>query len=183
MGIKAWRGGGVGALACVAHLLVKHVMALTTLVFVPGLWEGTSVFELLREILAKASPPIIDCYSAPLRSTGTTSPGNPNLKQDVDGIRVVLEPLVKAGKRVVIVAHSAGGFLGSEAVEGLEVGGKNTGGNGGGVEKMFFIAAALFRAGYEHRDLPFMDFQVRSIPRPRDPLFLYSLNHHEQATD
>lgn len=121
-------------------------MTTPTLILVPGFWEGMAVLEPLMEILAKASPPIIDCHFVPLRSTGTTSPGNPSAKEDVEGIRAVVKPLVQAGRRVVIVAHSAAGFLTAAAVEGLELGGKSTGGSGGRVEKMFFIAAGLFPA-------------------------------------
>jgi pimeloyl-ACP methyl ester carboxylesterase len=135
-------------------------MTAPTLVLVPGLWEGPTVYDSLREILAKAAPPIPDCHPAPLRSTGTTTPGNPTMLDDIQGIREVVEPLVQAGKRVVVVAHSAGGFLGSAAVEGLEVGGKDTKGSGGGVEKMFFIAAGIAPAGTQHRPQPFMDFQA-----------------------
>lgn len=132
-----------------------------TLVLVPGVWEGTAVFDPLREILAKHG--VTDVHTAPLKSTGHVSPGNPTLHDDVAGIRSVIAPLVAAGKRVVVVAHSAGGFLASAATEHLEKGYTE---GPGGVEKFFFIAAGLMPSGARHSPLPFMDFQVSST-QPR----------------
>ena len=95
-------------------------MSQPTLILVPGVWEGPHVFDPLRSALSKHG--FTDIVVAPLRSTGHTSPDNPTLQDDIAGIRVVIEQQVKAGKRVVVVAHSAGGFLAAAATEGLEGG-------------------------------------------------------------
>lgn len=68
-------------------------------------------------------------------------------------------------KDVVLVSHSAGGFLGMAAVQGLTRRGRE--GQKGGVVGYVFIAAAIMEVGYVHVDLPFFDINVRipsSIP-------------------
>ncbi|KAI5481025.1 alpha/beta-hydrolase [Pseudohyphozyma bogoriensis] len=124
-----------------------------TIIFVPGLWEGPEVFNQVASALNSHSYPTL---YAPLDSTGTTSPGNPSMDDDTAAIRAVIAPVVKAGKNVILVCHSAGGFLGSAAVEGLKVGSVE---GGGGVEKIVLLAAGVAPAGYVHEDRPFMDFQ------------------------
>lgn len=96
-------------------------MSLPVLVFVPGIWGGPSVFDLVVEQIHKLHHDV-DVRIAPFLSPGTTSPGGPSMIDDMSAIRKVVEPLVANGQRVIMVCHSAGGFLGSGAIKGLEVG-------------------------------------------------------------
>ncbi|KAK9367905.1 hypothetical protein V1509DRAFT_624735 [Lipomyces kononenkoae] len=94
------------------------------------------------------------------------------MNDDIFAIRQVVEPLCKARMRIILVCHSAGGFLGSAAVKNLEVGGTQTGHGGGGVEKLIFVTAGLVAPGQEApASLPFMDFQeiVSSALTPITP--------------
>ncbi|KAL4882513.1 alpha/beta-hydrolase [Aspergillus karnatakaensis] len=130
-------------------------MPAPTIVIIPGLWLGIIPYELLVEELQKAAPQLSDFIHAPLISTGKTSPGNPTMHDDAMGIRAVIKPLVEAGKRLVLVGHSAGAFLSAMATEDLEVGGKIAVQSGGGVEKFIFIAGGILPAGAPH---PVMNF-------------------------
>lgn len=122
-----------------------------TILFVPGFWEGPTVFNAVSSLLTA------DGYkteTAVLPSTGTTSPGNPGMKDDIAAIRTHLQDLVSQGEDVVLVLHSAGGFLGSEAMEGLSKK-KDRQGEKGGVLGIVFLSGAVFPEGYEHQPLPF----------------------------
>lgn len=94
-------------------------MAKPVVVFVPGFWEGISAFDSVSIELKTVHG--YSTAAVPLASTGTASPGNPTLKDDVRGIRSAIEPLVQDGKELLLVLHSAGGFLGAQAIKGLSV--------------------------------------------------------------
>lgn len=135
-------------------------MAKPTIVLIPGLWEGPIVFSSLARALS--SPPhSLPTLSVTLPSTGTTSPGNGTLQADVRAIRAQIEPLITAGRDVVLVMHSAGGFLGCNAVEGWARGAaRRRQGAEGGVVRLVFLAAGLLPEGEVHGDLPFMQKDV-----------------------
>ncbi|KAL4860696.1 hypothetical protein BDV12DRAFT_191553 [Aspergillus spectabilis] len=105
--------------------------------------------------MKKAAPSLTDFVYAPLVSTGRASPGNPTMHDDAMGIREVIKPLVQAGKRLVLVCHSAGAFLSGMATEDLEVGEKLAAASGGGVEKFIFIAGGILPPGAPHPELNF----------------------------
>lgn len=122
-----------------------------TILFVPGLWEGPTVFNAVSSLLTAAG---FKTETAVLPSTGATSPGNPGMKDDIASIRNHLQGLVSEGEEdVVLVLHSAGGFLGSEAMQGLSKKDRLEG--KGGVIGIVFLAGAVFPEGYEHQPLPF----------------------------
>lgn len=124
-----------------------------TILFVPGFWEGPKVFTPVCDLL-KADGFKTEVCTLP--STGTTSPGNPAMTDDIAAVRDHLTSIVHRGEEVILVLHSAGGFLGSTAMEGLS---KSAVGQGG-VVKIVFLAAAVFPEGHEHEDLPFAVVEV-----------------------
>ena len=128
------------------------------ILLVPGIWEGTSVFDSLVSLL-RSHNYLADAI--PLPSTGTRSPGNPSMKDDVAAIRKAITSTIGEDGEVLLVLHSAGGFLGSMAIEGLSVGERKEKGLAGGVGKIVFLAGALWEEGFQHGPLPFMDYQVR----------------------
>ncbi|KAI9840917.1 MAG: hypothetical protein M1838_003853, partial [Thelocarpon superellum] len=102
-----------------------------TIVIVPGFWEGPEVFDEVTSTLQAV-------YG--YKTHGPTSPGNPTQEDDVVAIRQKLEPLVEAGEEVLLVAHSAGGFLASNAIEGLSLKERAGQGKSGGVVKRTRLA-------------------------------------------
>lgn len=133
-------------------------MPAPTIVIVPGFWLGPQPYSLLIDELKKAAPSLTDIVTAELASTGTRSPNAPTMLDDAMGIRAVIKPLVEAGKRVVVVGHSAGAFLSAMATEDLEVGQKIAEASGGGVERFVFIAGGLLPVGARH---PPTDWEVK----------------------
>jgi pimeloyl-ACP methyl ester carboxylesterase len=134
-------------------------MAKPTLVLVPGIWEGTSVFDVVANSLRAHG---YNTVYAPLASTGHASPGNPTLLDDVQHIRNVIKPLVEEDKEVIVVGHSAGGPLGAAATKDLTLKERTEAGKSGGVKKFVFLSAGLVPAGWRHPEvLDFYDIQVR----------------------
>ena len=133
-----------------------------TILFVPGFWVGSDPFSRVASLLqAQGYPTEI----ATLPSTGTVSPGNPSMKDDIEAIRSTFTNLVDKGQHVVLVLHSAGGFLGSNAIEGLSLKARREKQLSGGVSKIVFLAGAIFPEGFKHGPLPFFTYDdVRSEP-------------------
>lgn len=129
----------------------------SSIVFVPGFWEGPEVFSSVASTLESLGYAVT---IAKLVSTGTSSPGNPTFGDDVRGVRQAIEPLVDAEKEVVLVMHSAGGFIGSNAIKGLSVETRRKEGKNGGVRKLVFIAAALFPEEMAIPPMPFYEYDV-----------------------
>lgn len=55
--------------------------------------------------------------------------------------------LIDAGKEVVVVMHSYGGVVGTEALHGLGLENRKTAGNAGGVKRMIFLTAFIPQLG------------------------------------
>lgn len=139
--------------------IITSKMPGPTIVIVPGFWLGPKPYELLVDELKRAAPSLTDIAYAELASTGTRSPNAPTMLDDAMGIRAVIKPLVEAGKRVIVVGHSAGAFLSAMATEDLEVGQKIAkASGGGGVEKFVFVAGGLLPVGARH---PPTDWEVK----------------------
>ena len=135
-----------------------------TILLVPGFWEGPTVYTSVCNILnSKGYPTTL----ASLPSTGTTSPGNPSMSSDISAIRLVAQKLIEEEQKdVILVCHSAGAFLGSEAIEGLDAKGRSEREVKGGVRKIVFLAGGIAPAGQEHVYLPFCDLSkgVSTVP-------------------
>jgi pimeloyl-ACP methyl ester carboxylesterase len=127
-----------------------------TIVIVPGFWEGTLPFTDLTKLLQSHAYSVM---FAPLLSTGQCSPNNPTMHDDIAGIRGVLAPLIEQEKKsVLLVCHSAGGFLGSAAIEGLIQSHRVEKGLEGGVIGLVLLAAGIAPEGHVHTAQAFMDF-------------------------
>lgn len=132
-----------------------------TVLYVPGFWEGSAPFSHVASLLeAQGCPTEI----ATLPSTGTVSPGNPSMKDDIAAIRSPVTNLVEKGQYVVLVLHSAGAFLGSNAIEGLSLKARQEKPLRGGVSKIVFLAGAVSPVGYKHSPPPFSTYDVRFEP-------------------
>ena len=91
------------------------------------------------------------------------------MKDDIAAVRSTIADLVNAEQDVVLVLHSAGGFLGSNAAEGLDTKARQLAGLRGGVSKIVFLAGAAFPEGYKHVPLPFFTYDVNQ------PVFLFPI--------
>ena len=122
-----------------------------TIVFVPGFWEGVEPFARVTSLLQSQGHPteIVE-----LPSTGTVSPGNPGMHDDIAAIRSAVTKPVEKGENFVLVPHSAGGFLASNAIEKLGLQARREKSLGGGI-KIIFLTGAVPPKGFEHGPLPF----------------------------
>ena len=84
------------------------------------------------------------------------------MHDDIAAIRSSIEKTVVTHETdVVMVLHSAGGFLGSNALQGLSAKARREQGLKGGVLGIVFLTAAVFPEGFRHGDLPFAEVKVR----------------------
>lgn len=135
-------------------------MAKPDIVFVAGFWEGSRAFDVCAGAVSAAGYSV---HIVSLLSTGSISKqaSKPvGMKDDVAHIRSSIIPLIDEGHSVLLVLHSAAGFLGSNAVEGLSRSSRVKSGQQGGVVRLAFVAGAVFPEGYHHGPLPFFDFKV-----------------------
>ncbi|KAI9691562.1 MAG: hypothetical protein M1822_007633 [Bathelium mastoideum] len=130
-------------------------MSRPCIVFVPGFWEGPAVFDGIRATLLKAYG--YSTTTIARLSTGFASPNNPTQEDDITVIRTALEVLVHRGNTIVLVVHSAGGFIGMSAVPGLTVSERKSAGLLGGIAKIVAITAALVREDKFDQFPPFFD--------------------------
>ncbi|KAK0122243.1 hypothetical protein ONS95_010494 [Cadophora gregata] len=123
------------------------------IVLIPGLWVGPKVYSDVSSNLQSQN---YTTTTIPLRSTGCRSPGNPSMHDDEEFIRSKLVQLIETEQKdIVMVMHSAGGFLGTAAVKDLSKKTRSERGMKGGVVGYVFLSAAFVEVGYEHVDPPF----------------------------
>jgi len=134
------------------YALTPQAKMVPTILFVPGFWEGPGPFTQVSSLLETQN---YSTFTVALPSTGTVSPSNPSMLDDIATVRTTVEKLVVADLEVVMVLHSAGGFLGSNAIEGLDVKTRGEKGLKGGVTKLVILAGALWPEGFKHGPLPF----------------------------
>jgi pimeloyl-ACP methyl ester carboxylesterase len=154
-----------------------------TLFLVPGLWEGPGAYAPLQAWLEQSGFKVV---VTSLLSTGTKYPGNPTMEQDIASIHADLEKTVDAAgsEGVVAVLHSAGGFIGSNAIEGLTIEARKAQQKTGGVRKIVFIAAGIAPEGSDQFGGPFIVDQVTCPPkwRPELPKILTMVRATEAAS-
>ncbi|KAL3418116.1 hypothetical protein PVAG01_09831 [Phlyctema vagabunda] len=83
-----------------------------TFVLVPGAWHSPDSFGPTTNLLKKAGYPV---HGIHLPSTGASPPHKTN-EIDVAHIRSQISDILSAGKDIVLVMHSYGGTVGSEAL-------------------------------------------------------------------
>ncbi|TVY48645.1 hypothetical protein LOCC1_G003961 [Lachnellula occidentalis] len=132
-----------------------------TILFVPGYWEGPATFEHVISLLVSQGYPT---EITELVSTGTTSPGNPSMLDDIAAIRLEVQKLVQEEEKdVILVVHSIAGMLGPSAIEGLGSKVRSDAGLKGGVRKIVFLAAAAAPEGFTHGPMPFFEYDGGAI--------------------
>ncbi|KAI1802695.1 Alpha/beta hydrolase fold-1 [Daldinia bambusicola] len=118
-------------------------MATPTILFVPGAAHEPWVFDDVRDALSKRG------FETDAAALATASSGDATLGlyADVAAIRSALVRLIDAGKEVVLVAHSYGGMVASNAVEGLGIKQRAAEGKAGGVIIILYLSAFALPVG------------------------------------
>lgn len=132
-----------------------------TIILIPGIWEGPKVYSEVSSSLSALSYPT---KSISLPSTGTTSDSKISMHDDIASIRSDIAPLIEnENQDLILVCHSAAGYLGSGAIEGLGWKQRQANGLKGGVKRLVFVAAGLADVGYVHENRPFMEIDVSFV--------------------
>jgi pimeloyl-ACP methyl ester carboxylesterase len=129
-----------------------------TIIIVHGAFHTPEFFTDLSSRLVSSYQVI-----APALPSTSTTPALPNFDQDVQTVREVIRHVVEAeGEDCLLVMHSYGGVVGTEAVKGLEYRGNV--GVGRGVVGLVYIAALLLQEG----ESPYVNGAAWEVPRPED---------------
>lgn len=91
-----------------------------TIVVVPGAWQKPTFFENFCQKLRDAGYPTKQVV---LPSVGGNDLPLAGLPEDVAAVQAVLARLAQQGKRVILLGHSSGGAVASNAAEGFDVDG------------------------------------------------------------
>ena len=145
-------------------------MSRPTLVFLPGFWEGPAAYsKVLNIINSKHSYPT---EVIPLSSTGTSTTDGKDFNADVVAIRDVISKLANKGQEIIFTMHSAGAYIGSQALKDLSLAHRKQRGEAGGVVKLVYLTGALLPEGMDHPPQPLFQTVVRKIPCLGDAFIL-----------
>lgn len=120
-----------------------------TIVIVPGSFSAYGVYEPFVKIIRDKG---FSAFAVQLPSTQKRHPLPPaTLQDDASHVRGIVERLIaeEEGREVVIVGHSYGGSVATEALSGLGLGeGRDhEGKRKGGVKRIVFLSATVPRVG------------------------------------
>ncbi|RMD43476.1 hypothetical protein DV735_g1645, partial [Chaetothyriales sp. CBS 134920] len=108
------------------------------IVFVPGAWIGPNEFKRTADSLEAAG---YEVKGVDLPSGGSVP--LQDFRPDVEAIQATIREFADQGKDVLLVVHSYGGIVGSEAVKGLDKVSREKEGLRGGLSRLFFCSAFL----------------------------------------
>lgn len=118
------------------------------IVFAPGAWHQPSCFDRIRHALHQRGY-ATDAVSYPSVGYGP----NKTLSDDTIALRQILENVAGTGAEIVLVLHSYGGTVGSNAVDGLGVRERARQKKNGGVIMVVYMAAFAIPKGKSLRDI------------------------------
>jgi pimeloyl-ACP methyl ester carboxylesterase len=119
-------------------------MASQPLVYIlHGAWHGPAYFETVKGKLQALGYTML-CPQQP--STGA-SPPTKTLHDDAAVVRAELELLIEHGQEVVLVMHSYGGMVGTQAAAGLGKAERTKQGKTGGVVRLLYACSFLLPLG------------------------------------
>ena len=117
-----------------------------TFLFVPGAWHPPSCFDSVTTILSQKG---YDYRYVHLASIGESPPVQ-STDPDVQIVRDIVQSLLDEGKNIIIVMHSYGGVVGSEAMKYFvnEKTGQLQGSNSGAkIARLVYLAAFVLPKG------------------------------------
>ncbi|KAK3395089.1 Alpha/beta hydrolase family-domain-containing protein [Podospora didyma] len=120
-----------------------------TIVIVPGAWHTPDNYSRLTSALFQAGYPDIHCVSLP--SVSNERPPMASLAEDTAAVRSTVESLINTptpqNKTIVVIMHSYGGMVGTNALSGLGVSHRNPNNEKGGVAHLLYMCAYVFDKG------------------------------------
>ncbi|RAH70676.1 alpha/beta hydrolase [Aspergillus aculeatinus CBS 121060] len=120
------------------------------IVIVHGAWHSPSHYSDFTTALRKRG---YEVHVPRLLTMNGVRPPNAHLEDDTDLIRTYVESLVEAGREVIVLMHSYGGQVGTNALTGLSTAQREAQGLSGGVSQLVYIAAFAVTEGTSMIDL------------------------------
>ncbi|KAL2427080.1 hypothetical protein ABEF95_008073 [Exophiala dermatitidis] len=120
-------------------------MTVKSLIYVlHGSWHGPAFFDPVKAKLEGRGYTVV-CPQQP--STGATPPTK-TMYDDVEFVRGELEHLADQGHDILLVMHSYGGVVGTQAAAGLGKTERQKKGQEGGIVRLFYTCAFILPVGH-----------------------------------
>ncbi|KAH7186002.1 Alpha/beta hydrolase fold-1 [Fusarium flagelliforme] len=127
---------------------------LPTILAVPGAWHTVESFDTVKKIFTDRNYDFVSQNAPGVVDANSTVTG------DAASLRTnLLQPLVEAGKDVIVMMHSYGGMYGSQAVQGLSKRERKESGKQGGVVSLVYVSAVTPLEGQSTLDMMGTDAQ------------------------
>lgn len=136
-----------------------------TIVFSHGAWQTAAGYDNFAKKLNGLGFPT---EVVPLPSVGGTKSPLPGVPEDVAAVQGALTKHADAGEDIILLCHSYGGMVGSNAVQGLDYASRKAEGKKGGVILTVYLSAFMVPKGKSLLDmlggqpLPWMSVEVSS---------------------
>lgn len=127
-------------------------MSKPVIVIVPGSWQKPVAYTVFVQKLQAAG---YEATHVAMPTVGGTELPLAGLAEDVAAVRTVLQKIAGEGKKALVIGHSSGGLVGSNAIAGQD-----------NVVGMIYLSAFMIPAGKALLDmlggvpLPWMNIQV-----------------------
>lgn len=145
-----------------------------TILLVPGAWHSPDLYAPMTNLLVAEG---YEYIGISLTSTGA-DPALENWDPDVELIHKTVLGVLDQGKDVVLVVHSYGGLVGSEAMKGLGKKQRESEGKKGGVVRLVYICAFFLELGMHLQAVkndqphPWMKVDVSGLSNTPPRLFI-----------
>ncbi|OJZ89217.1 hypothetical protein ASPFODRAFT_129226 [Aspergillus luchuensis CBS 106.47] len=124
-----------------------------TIVLVPGAWHQPSSYSLFTTALRRLG---YEVHVPRLLTLNGSRPPNAGLEEDSDLVRNYVESLVSAGREVLVLLHSYGGQVGTNALsDGLGINSRRAEGLPGGIVQLVYISGFAVTEGTSMMDVVF----------------------------
>ncbi|TQN72228.1 hypothetical protein CSHISOI_03256, partial [Colletotrichum shisoi] len=132
--------------------------------FAGGAWHSPEHFRDIRDELHRRG---YETEAVAYPSVGAEPPTK-GMHDDAAAVRTVLEELAGRGRRIVLVAHSYGGFVGAEAARGMGFEQRAQEGKAGGIVVPRVLITFLSQDGRIHVVAPTEAFYEDVAPEARE---------------
>ena len=131
--------------ACSRKPIVAWMTPKPVIYVVAGAWHGPIFFDEVKMKFQALGYTMI----CPQMPSIDAAPPTKTLHDDAAFVRAELELLIESGKEVLLVLHSYGGMVGTQAAAGLGKVERTKRGQTGGVVRLFYAAAFLLPLGFD----------------------------------
>ena len=119
-------------------------VALPSIVLIHGAWHTPFVYKKFIEALRKVG---IEVHCPLLPTSNGSRPPQASFVDDVAAARTVTQSLVDASKQVLVIMHSYGGAVGSNALQDLSISHRARSNLPGGVTQLIYMCAYILPNG------------------------------------